>query len=168
MPDAYDDIEVEDLIEQDEQAETKRTGRPPEYTDAFADEVAVHVGTGLTFKDSVLLCGRSVGTAARWLREYRYFREAVSRAKLQRKRILIASVRAAAPKDWRAALAMLQSMHPEEWSKRKIIELAKKNDKAAELIKLIFTEIVGDEDKEPEELEPIEVQALPPPSDGGE
>lgn len=130
-----EEIDVDDLID-----EKDKGGRPREYTDEIAQEICDSVQIGMTFKDAANLAGVKHRTAAGWKSRHKRFADLYAHAKLKRKQILIASVRAAAKDDWRAAFAMLQAMYPEEWARQKILTIAKKSDKAGELIAMVFSE----------------------------
>lgn len=134
-----DEIDVDELIDEDD----KKTGRPREYTEELADMICESVQLGMTFKDSANLAGVKEKTAGAWKNRHPYFATAYARAKLKRKQVLIATVRSAAKKDWRAAFAMLQALYPEEWAKQKLLAMVKRTDKAGELVGMIFSEAQG-------------------------
>lgn len=118
----------------------KGPGRFSEYTPEIGDDICKNVQIGMTFKDAANMAGYKEKTARHWLSVHSGFSAAYARAKLKRKQRLIATVRGAASKDWRAALSMLQALYPEEWAKQKLLALVKKTDKAGELIAMLFSE----------------------------
>jgi|CXWL01.1.fsa_nt_gi hypothetical protein len=151
-----DEIDVDDIVDEMD----VQTGRPREYTFAIAQAICDNVQIGMTFKDAANLAGVKEKTAGAWKKRHSDFATAYAHAKLARKQSLIATVRVAAKNDWRAALAMLQQMYPEEWARQKILAIAKQTDKAAELIALVFSEA--------ENFEELPEGELPNMSDGAQ
>ena len=100
-----------------------RTGRPTRYTKARADAIVEHCRNGLSKDDAARAGGIGVSTLYEWQAKFPDFAERLTRAREDLKAQLVAKVREGAAADPRIAIAMLERMYPEEWSKARILKL---------------------------------------------
>lgn len=98
-------------------------GRPTKYCDEVVKQICENIQLGLSQREAGLLVDHPESgpvcedTIIEWKKKYPEFSEAMKAAMIRGKRALIARVRQAAKRDWRAAIAILERRHP-EWAKK--------------------------------------------------
>src|SRR5262245_28587191 len=95
-----------------------RTGRPTKLTPEVQDQLCKALRTGCSLRDAALLAGIYPSTLQRWLARgraeqqggYCDLREAVTRARCLWRAAMLAQVRRASKRDWRAAAWALERL----------------------------------------------------------
>lgn len=101
--------------------------RPSKLTPQVRDTLIAAVKAGAYREDAAAAAGIHAATFYRWMQRgqeadapavYREFCEALTRAEREAQVYLIATIKQAAPTDWRAAVELLRMRWPEKYSER--------------------------------------------------
>lgn len=106
----------------------RRPGRPSKLTPKSVETLLEGIKNGLSYRLACIRAGIDYSTLRRWVEkgeqqgtgEYREFQERLAGAEADGAFALVLRIKAAAPKDWRAAAFLLEARHPDEYGRRRV------------------------------------------------
>jgi len=101
----------------------KPEGHPTLFTPEIVQQILASLEIGNTAKDSALAAGIGESTLREWCREKPSFAAQVERARAKARQRFVGQLAAGAAHDWRAALAALERLDPENWGRRERIDV---------------------------------------------
>lgn len=114
----------------------RRPGRPSKLTPKSVETLLEGIKNGLSYRLACIRAGIDYSTLRRWVEkgeqqgtgEYREFQERLAQSEADGAFALVLRIKAAAPKDWRAAAFLLEARHPDEYGRRRIEVTGKDGD----------------------------------------
>lgn len=98
-------------------------GRRTKYTEETVAKIEQAISIGATYKLAAQYAGINEATLHEWRNKKPEFSERLSRAEGKAAIQSLATIRAAAPQDWRAASWLLERRYPDEYGKRERIDI---------------------------------------------
>jgi hypothetical protein len=97
--------------------------RPTKYTPETVKKIVDALSAGCTRKTAAAYAGIDETTFCRWLRRFAGFASSVTLAEAACEVALVATIRAAAPSDWKAASWWLERRRHQSWGRVDRIEV---------------------------------------------
>jgi hypothetical protein len=97
--------------------------RPSKYTPEVVKRIVDALSAGCTRKTAAAFAGVDESTFCRWLHRFADFASSVTLAEASCEVAMVATIRAAAPSDWRAASWWLERRRHQSWGKIDHVEI---------------------------------------------
>jgi hypothetical protein len=97
--------------------------RPSKYTPETVKKIVDALSAGCTRKTAAAFAGVDESTFCRWLHRFADFASSVTLAEASCEVAMVATIRAAAPSDWRAASWWLERRRHQSWGRVDRIEV---------------------------------------------